>query len=46
MQFVAFQFTIRKNKQHFWNSETKLDKTGMFLEEIVDFENLTIFDLG
>ena len=44
MHFLEFLIVVRKNKSHFWNPETKLDKTGMFLEEILDFENLTFFN--
>ena len=45
MQFLAFLIAVRKNKWHFWNPETKLDKIDLFLEENFDFENLTFFDL-
>ena len=45
MQFLVFLVVVRKNKEHFWNPETKLDKISMFLEEIYDSENLTFFEL-
>ena len=44
IHFLAFLIVVH-NKPHFCNSETKLDKTGMFFEENFDFENLTLFDL-
>ena len=43
MPFLAFLIAVRKNKSHFWNPETKLNKIGIFLEEIFDFENFDLF---
>ena len=46
-QFLAFIIVVRKNKWHFWNSETRLDKTDMhFYREILKTPFLKIqFDL-
>ena len=48
LQFFAFLIVVRKNKSHFWNAETKIDKMGMFCKDILNLEiwpNLTLFDL-
>ena len=41
IHFLAFQIVVRKNKCHFWNPKTELDKMGMFLDNNFDYENLT-----
>ena len=41
MQFLAFLIVARKNKSPFWNTETRLDKIGVFLEENDEIRNLT-----
>ena len=46
MEILALLIAVRTNKKHFWNSETKLDNIGTFLEEIFYFENFTFFDLA
>ena len=45
MQFLALLIAVRKNKSHFLNPETNLDKIGIFLEETFEFETLTFVDL-
>ena len=44
MQFLALLIFARE-KSHFWNPESKLDKIAMFLEENFQFSNMTTFDL-
>ena len=39
-QFLAF-LLVPKNKRRLWNPDTKLNNIGMFLQENLDFGNLT-----
>ena len=38
--FLAF-LLVPKNKRRLWNPDTKLNNIGMFLQENLDFGNLT-----
>ena len=34
---LVFFILVRENKSHFWNYDAKLDKTGIFLQENLNF---------
>ena len=45
-QFFAFLSAIHEYEWHFLNTETKLDKIGMFLYVFFECENFTKFHLA